>query len=217
MHSTLSQKLLLKTAVFLFASLSLISPTIPPVFAETIDKASKPAIEQKQEQVKIIGDEKFKKSVEAALTLLREKAPEAHKLLLENTRVIELNKKLPSPLSNLSKSSIILDQKTADYYTEWLASQLAHEAYHLYKHNKRLKERDPLILKGEEMTKEEKECFSFQIQVLEKIKSGETDPSEINFLNKLIAHTAERQRSGEHWKALDKNNDGTLTQEDFAI
>lgn len=158
------------------------------------------AADWRQTPVEVKGSAEFRTQIEAALKLIKEKAPEAYALVQNNVAIITEGERSGMwayknpPTYEISKTS-------AFHSVTWCAGAIAHDAYHskLY-HDYVTAKGKPVpaeIWTGQEV---EKICIAFQLSVLKKI-GGPKD--EVDYCLKL---------NGKHY---DVNQDGKYTWEDY--
>jgi hypothetical protein len=137
-----------------------------------------------------IPDDEFKKGIQPALDLLKEKAGANFAALSVNVNKIVADEKSGS---DVYTSTVQIARKTFDSSETWLASVLVHESGHIAQHKAKKK------WSGQEA---EQECNKIQLETLRLIGAP---ANEITY---MLAQT------GEHF---DENGDGKFNKKDYEL
>jgi hypothetical protein len=146
------------------------------------------------------GAPKVRAQIEAALVLIKEKAPEAHALIQKNVAIIAEGER-SGMWAYKTPPTYEISSTSALYSISWCAGTIAHDAYHSKLYH------DYLNAKGAPVpddvwtgTAAEKLCIAFQLSVLKKIGAPK---HEIEYCIKL---------NGKHY---DVNKDGKYDWDDY--
>lgn len=149
---------------------------------------------------KVTGTAQVLAQVEAALILLKEKAPDVHALIQKNVAIIAEGKR-SGMWAYKSPPTYEISNTSALYSISWCAGTIAHDAYHSKLYH------DYLNAKGAPVPDEvwtgtdaERLCIAFQLSVLRKIGAPK---HEIEYCIKL---------NGKHY---DVNRDGKYDWDDY--
>jgi hypothetical protein len=150
--------------------------------------------------VQIYGDPQFIEQVEVSLRLLKEKSPDASKLIQRYAPRIEQSNRSGMRAYD-DPPTFDLSQKTASCSDSWCAGSIAHDTYHskLY-HEYHDAHEGPVPDEAWSGQAKELECIHYQANVLRDIGAP---PSEITYVDQL---------DGSHF---DLNGDGKATWIDY--
>ena len=170
-----------------------------PIAGQTSPATAKSAV-KKATSPEVIGNDKFKKQVTAALKLLRKKAPKVYKMVTTYVGRIEQGKH-SGMWAYKEPPTYELADPTAFYSVTWCASTIAHDAYHskLY-HDHRKKHGRSVPKEVWTGVEAEKKCIAVQLQTMKEIGAPE---HEVEHLGK---------QTGTHY---DVDKDGDFDWEDY--
>ena len=151
--------------------------------------------------LEIIGTTKFQLQVVTALTLLREKSPQAYQITTNHVQIIKQSQRSGMRL-DLATPTFELADPTAYYSITWCASSIAHDSMHSKIYYDFLKA-NPGVQKPldwNSQVDEEKKCNAHQLQVLRSVGAPLLE----------INHCA--AQDGKH---ADVNKDGKYDWDDY--
>ena len=150
--------------------------------------------------VQVYGNTQFIEQVEVSLRLLKEKSPEAFKLIQRYAPRIEQNSRSGMRAYD-DPPTFDLSQKTYSYSDSLCAGSIAHDTYHSKLYHEYLNSHEgPVPDEAWSGQAKELECIHFQASVLREIGAP---PSEITYVDQL---------DGSHF---DLNGDGKETWIDY--
>jgi hypothetical protein len=153
------------------------------------------------EGLQIKGNARFTDQVVSALTLLRDKSPEAYGIVTNHVGAIKQAKRSGMRL-DLPTPTFELANPTAFYSLTWCAGSIAHDSFHAKLYHDRLKAQHGAVPVGNfsSQVEEEKQCLRHQLGVLREIGAPLFE----------IGHCAEQD--GTH---ADVNKDGKYDWDDY--
>jgi hypothetical protein len=153
-----------------------------------------------RDRVDVIGNARFKHQVGAALSLMRDKAPEAYGTVARYAPRIEQAERSGMEAYRDPPTFTMADT-TAFYSVTWCAGCIAHDAYHSRMYHE-YQDNHPGPVPGEAWTgdRAERLCLDYQLEVMRSIVAPQ---SEIAYLESVEVHY------------YDTNKDGTYDRDDY--
>ena len=157
-------------------------------------------------QVEIKGSKKFEEQVTKALELLREKAPEAHGIVVEYVKKIEQGER-SGMWAYKEPPTFEMADPTTFYSITWCAGSIAHDSYHSKLYHDYKKEHPGVmsvpdkVWVGEDA---ERICIRHQLGVLKKIGAPK---QEIDYCSALDGTHGDVNKDGKYdWEDYEKGD-----------